>query len=174
MKSGIYLLNVYDNCACSSYQYGYEYYDDNGSKLFEKVFKEAKEFDENDRAIVSDDGIKYYLINKEGKRVSEYYSRVRNMGDYYAVGNETTKFSGIIDANGKTILEYSYSDYYITQVNNKYYSVFETTEGKYMIYDLDKKLELAVLNSFPDFSEHYIESRKDGYYLYNGKMIYKY
>lgn len=161
------------------YKYDYEYYNVNGERMFDKTFKKADKFDSHGLAQVSDDGDNYYLIDKTGKRISDDYSDIAlyfdngDYEDYYIV--EKNKLMGIIDVNGKVIVDCIYSDIDRKSMNNKY-AILKTTDSKYILYDITNRKEIMKSDIYPNLSYQYFSTNEDGvnqYYTYNGKLIYE-
>lgn len=174
MKSGLYILGTYYSLSCGTESGTYEYYKSNGENAFGKSFKYAEKFDKNGLAKVSEDTENYYLIDTNGKKISQDYSSISLYYDYYIVTKNDLK--GIIDKNGNVILDCKYKNIDITEKNKKNYANLTTSDSKYIIYDIAKKSELMTLDSMPSLYDHYISVSKDynnQYYTYNGKMFYE-
>lgn len=173
MKNGLYILKAYYRNTCGDDSDTYEYYKTNGEKAFGKSFKSAKMFDENDLAIVSEDKENYYLMDINGKKISQDYSDIHSRSSYYTVVKN--KLEGIIDKNGNVILECKYKE--VQPIKNiEKYVILTTTDSKYIVYDIEKKSEIVTVDKSPSLTAHYIEVSKDGknqYYTYNGKMFYE-
>lgn len=174
MKNGLYILGTYYSKTCKTESGTYEYYTSNGENAFGKSFQKAEKFDENGLAKVSEDKENYYLIDSTGKKVSNDYSSISLSSGYYIVAKDDLK--GIIDKDGKIIVDCLYLKVEITEKQNKKYAKLTTSDSKYVIYDISEKSELMTFDSSPSFSTHYITVKKDGhnqYYTYNGKMFYE-
>ena len=88
---------------------------------------------------------------------------------------EKNKLKGIIDVNGKVIVDCIYSDIDRKSMNNKY-AILKTTDSKYVLYDITNRKEIIKSDSYPGLSYQYFSINKDGvnqYYTYNGKLIYE-
>ena len=174
MKNGLIILGTYYSTSCGTESGTYEYYKSNGENAFGKSFKRAEKFDKNGLAKVSEDKENYYLIDTNGKKISQDYSNISLNSDYYVVTKNDLK--GIIDKNGNVILDCNYKSIEITEKNKKKYAKLTTSDSKYIVYNIEKKSELMTLDSSPSLSTHYISVSKDGnnqYYTYNGKMFYE-
>ena len=53
-----------------------------GTRINDKAYERAYEFDENGYASVSEDAKNFYLINLKGKKVSDYYANDRSAKKY--------------------------------------------------------------------------------------------
>ena len=174
MKNGLYILGTYYSNTCGTDFGTYEYYKSNGENAFGKSFARAEKFDKNGLAKVSDDKKSYYLIDANGKKISQDYDNILLNLDYYIVTKDDLE--GIIDKDGKVVADCLYSRINITENQNKKYATLITSDKKYIIYDLEKKSELLTLDSSPSFNLHYISVSKGGkniYYTYKGNMFYE-
>lgn len=174
MKNGLYILGTYHSKSCGTESGTYEYYKSNGENAFGKSYARAETFDKNGLAKVSDDKENYYLIDTNGKKVSQDYSSISLYSGYYIVTKNDLK--GIIDKEGNVIVDCLYSRIDITEKQNKKYAILTTSDSKYVIYDISKKSEIMTFDSSPSLNTHYISISKDGknqYYTYNGKMFYE-
>lgn len=175
MVNGLYVLSTHNYESCSNVEpYLYEYYKANGEKAFDKSFKYAYAFNEEGTAIVSEDKENYYLIDSNGKKVSQEYTDIsRNTytnGNYFIVTKNDKK--GLIDLNGNVIVECEYEKIELEEKN----AIFKTAESKYIAYDLNTKKEIMTTDTKPAFWDHYIVISKDEskqYYTYKGKLFYE-
>lgn len=175
MVNGLYVLSTHNYESCSNVEpYLYEYYKANGEKAFDKSFKYAYAFNEEGTAIVSEDKENYYLIDLNGKKVSQDYSNIsRNVytnRNYFIVTKNDKK--GLIDLNGNVIVECEYEKIELKEKN----AILQPTESKYIAYDLNTKKEIMTTNTKPVFWDHYIVISKDDtlqYYTYKGKLFYE-
>ena len=170
----MYILGTYYSSSCGTSSGTYEFYNSKGENAFGKSFARADNFDKNGFAKVSDDKEKYYLIDTTGKKISDDFDNLSLYNNYYIVTKNNLK--GILDKNGKQVLDCKYSDIDITEKQNKYYAKLSTTDSKYILYDISKKAEILKLESSPNFYDHYILITKDNneqYYAYNGKLFYE-
>ncbi len=173
-EKGFYVLGTYYSSSCGTSSGTYEFYNSKGENAFGKSFTRVNNFDKNGLAKVSEDKEKYYLIDTTGKKVSDDFDNITLSNNYYIVTKDNLK--GILDKDGKQILECKYSNIEITEKQNKYYAKLSTTDSKYILYDINKKVEVLNLESSPNFYEHYILITKDNnkqYYAYNGKLFYE-
>ena len=171
MKDEMFILKTYNSKSCGTDAGYYEYYKSNGEKVFDKSFKSATNFGDDGVAIVSEDGNNYYLMNKNGKKISKDYSKVVYYSGYYIVSVNNLK--GIIDANGNVLVDILYSD---INFDNGEYPILTTTDSKYVVYDLNKKTNVITFDSIPEMYDHYMKiyiGDKTLYYAYNGKKFYE-
>ncbi len=170
----IYLLK--NDRSCDGKLNSYEYYKSNGEKLIDKSFYNANEFDLNGLAKVGDQASIFYLIDKTGNKVSGDYSNIYTHDGYYTMKNKELLW-GILDKNGKEILPPKYLSIGIKDNNGKTYGLIETTDSKYIVYDLENNKELLNLDSKPNLdNSHYIKVSSNGktqYYTYDGKLFYE-
>lgn len=172
MKNGLYLLSTIKYNKCGIEPGMYEYYKSNGEVAFGKTFKSASLFDKNGLAKVSEDGEKYYLMDSNGKKVSDEYSDITANLDYYVVTNNNLK--GIISENGKSLVDCKYSQ--VSIIGNHEYALLTTPDSKYVLYNLETKNQIKTFDEMPGSSEHYLTITKNGvkqYYTYSGKMFYE-
>lgn len=165
MNNDMYVLYV-DNA--------YEFYGTNGKKAIKESYKYATEFDKNNLAKVSEDGVAYYLINEKGKKVGSKYSSISSYENYYIV-TDKDGLKGVINKKGKVILDTKYYNINIRKVRDKYYAIASTKEGKYSLYNLDNRKLIKKASSIITISDHYVKvsgNNKTSYYTYKGKLIY--
>lgn len=175
MVNGLYVLTTQNYESCSNVEpYLYEYYKANGEKAFDKSFKYADAFNDEGTAIVSEDKENYYIIDSNGKKVSQDYSDIsRNVytnRNYFIVTKNDKE--GLIDLNGNVIVECEYEKIELKEKN----AIFTTAESKYIAYDLNTKKEIMTTNTKPVFWDHYIVIPKDDtlqYYTYKNKLFYE-
>lgn len=172
--NGFYILGTYFSKPCGTESGTYEYYNSKGENTFDKSFKFADKFNKNGLAKVSEDKQNYYLINKEGKKVTEDYSNITLNNEMYIVTKDNLK--GLVDETGKEIIKCEYTAINVTQKQNKKFAVLTSKDSKYIVYDIEKNKEILESDSAPSLDKHYITSTKDGqkqYYTYSGKMFYE-
>lgn len=173
-ENGIYVLETSYGSKCNT-SYGiHEYYKSNGTKAFEGSFKSASEFNEDGVAIVSEDGKKYYLINKKGKKISNEYEKISGSKDFYKVENDDLE--GIIDKSGKEIVKVDYSDIEIRERRNIKYAILEGKDSKYSVMNLNNKKVLVTSDNELKVTSNYIYDYNDGktkYYTLKGKLFYE-
>ncbi|MBE6161129.1 MAG: hypothetical protein E7158_02770 [Firmicutes bacterium] len=169
----IYLLNIRKIGNCKLEEFNYEFYNSSGELAFDKKFKYAKIFDINKLAIVSEDSKKYYLIDKDGSKVSEDYDLINSYNGYYIAVNDNKK--GLLDGNGKQIVPCEYENVELINLNKKY--IIATNEyGKNIVINFENSKEIVKSTEKPILNNHYIEIDKEDkneYYTYNGKLFFE-
>lgn len=171
---GLYILGTYFSRPCGTESGTYEYYNTKGENAFDKSFKFAEKFNENGLAKVSEDKQNYYLINKDGKKVTDDYSNITLNNEVYIVTKDNLK--GLVDETGKELVKCEYTTINIMKKQNKKYAVLTSTDSKYTVYDIEAKKEILKSDTVPSLDVHYLTITKDGlrqYYTYNGKMFYE-
>ena len=176
VDSGYASQRIYLLGNCQGYGTGkYIYYKADGTRLNEDSYMKASKFDENGKAIVTLDRNTYYLINKNGEKISSEYSALSSSYGYYiATDSDKTKILFDKDlkelARGKSIN--------IESINDELYATIEN-DGNYTLYNLDKRKELVTVQSSLDTSssKYYFTTKKDSktqYYAYaTGKLVYE-
>lgn len=171
-----YLLNYTYNSEDDGHVYNtYQFYDENGNVLTSDYYDYAEPFDEYGYAKVKKDDV-YYLIDKEGKKVTDDYEIIRKYvnglitlekadGSVEIVNEKLNKITET-DNNSFNLYETSKEIYLIVE-NNNIYSIYNYTSNK-KIVDVSYK---------PDFEENYFvtsENGKTNYYSYKtGKIFYQ-
>lgn len=173
VNEGLYILYERESEGCSG-ENKYAYYKADGERAFGS-YKRAEKFNKKGFAQVSNDGVKYYLIDKKGNKVTDEYDRIDGAlnDEYYYVTSGGKK--GVISADGNVLLDVKYEGASATMYN-KQYALLTVTKNEYVLYDLKNKKEIVKLDSKPDFYREYFITRKDGktsYYTYNGKMFFE-
>ena len=177
-KYGVYLLG-----SCQGYGDNDKIYINyDGTRINDKSYKRAYEFDNNGYASVSEDGKKYYLINLKGEKVSDYYSnnstaeKIYNLKGtddlYYGTNEDGT--TTIFEINGKKLATGKKTDTVVS--NGVAYAIMEK-DGKYTIRDLRKEKDIVTVDSKPSVYGRYFttssNSKKQYYSFVNGKMFYE-
>lgn len=169
----LYILNTHFNKSCGTDFGTYEFYNENGEKMFDKSFKSAKLFDSNKLVQVSEEKGIYYLIDEKGKKVSNDYSEIVLKDKFYMVKSDSKK--GILDSEGKEIVFGDYSNITIDSTNNDSFAVLETTDKKYEVYNLSTKKQVMSSDNKVSVQKHYMIVTVDGkkeYYTFSGKKFY--
>ncbi len=176
--NGLYLLGTDSSRSCGTESGIYEFYNSKGEKAFDKTFVKAENYDLNGNAKVSEDGTNYYLIDSEGEQVSSLYDDINTVmilsGHYVVTKNN---LNGIIDKDGKEIIEPAYKDIDIFDVNDIIYAVMATDDSKNVVYDLTNDEEIVTVDGYARLSDNYIytnNNNKQQYYSYkNGNMFHE-
>ena len=142
-----------------------------GKKIGKKNYMRATTFDDNGRAIVSEDGRHYYIIDTKGNPVGEQYRMIERIDNYYIGIN--TDISRLYDSEGNVLVKGNS----IVKKNFVNYSVLLVRKKKkYSIYNTETKEKLITLKSVPILEDNYFivkENKEIKYYSYlNGNMFY--
>ena len=166
--NNIYLLEKCGTAKSAGY---YAYYTKEGKKIGKKNYSRATPFDENGRAIVSDDNSHYYIIDTKGNSIGEQYRMIERIDNYYVGIN--TDVSRLYDADGNvlikgnSIVKKKFVNYSVLLVRNK---------KKYSIYNTDTKEKIVTLKSVPILEDNYfvVKDKKEiKYYSYaTGDIFY--
>ena len=101
----MYVLYTRYSSKCKTNKGDYELYNKKGEKIVDKVFKYVYMYEKV--TIVSEDEKKYYLVDSNGKELSEKYDSITfDKNGYFIVKNDN-KY-GLLDYNGKKILDTNY------------------------------------------------------------------
>ncbi len=177
-RHGVYLLDH-----CSGYGKGNKIYlNYDGTRINDKSYERAYEFDENGYASVSEDAKNFYVINLKGEKVSDYYSNNSSAEKIYNVNGTEDLYYGtnedgtttIFKINGKKLVT---GQNIQTQLsNNVIYAIIEN-DGKYTIRDLKKEKDIVTVDSKPNTYPNYFTTSvnsKTQYYSYTtGKLFYE-
>lgn len=181
-RYGVYLLDH-----CSGFGNGDKIYiSADGTRINDKSYKRAYEFDENGYASVSEDGKNFYLINLKGEKVSDYYSDNRTAEKIYNINETDDLYYGtnengtttIFDINGQKLVSVEKINIHtnIHVFNNDAYIIIENN-GKYTVRDLKKEKDIVTSVSKPKTYTNYfttLENSKTQYYSYTtGKLFYE-
>lgn len=178
IHNDLYLLGTYSSIECATKSGIYEFYNSKGEKVFNKIFTSAENYDYNGNAKVSEDDINYYLIDNDGKQVSNLYNNINTvtiLHGYYIVTKNNLK--GLINNKGKEIIAPTYKDINIYSVRNVNYAIMTTEDNKKVIYNLNTNKEITSATGIVSLDEHYISVSNNGkkqYYSYkNGNMFHE-
>ncbi|MEG0276557.1 MAG: WG repeat-containing protein [Coprobacillus sp.] len=154
---------------------GYQYYNFDHKLIIDKVYLDAKPFDENARAVVKTDEKGYSLIKDNGDVLTkEFYAQIKYIGSsYYAVYNETGNY-GIIDKEGTEIFPLQYTtlpEQAIAKYQDKVYMILGKN-GRSYVYDVEDDMNVIFSKeSFVKLNEKgYFEAGKE-YYTFDGDLI---
>jgi hypothetical protein len=153
---------------------GYQYIDWNNQILSNTYYYEAYPYDNNYVAIVKDKENSTYLIDKEGKQLTENkYFNIKYIGSsYYAVYNEDGKF-GIVDKEGKEILSTEFTELNDTPIihyNNKEYFML-SKNGRYYIIDTETNETIFSKEGTMEYNDDGYLKVNESYYTFNGELI---
>lgn len=178
---GIYLMSY---CSKNNEKRLYKFYKKDGTRLTQEDYKDATYFDNNGRAIVSQDKETYYLIDMNGKQISEEYKSIR-LSEYTNIINDrkyyiATKSDGsvsIIDKDAKVYLTLNNKP---VDLKKGIKAVFASVKNgdKYEIYNVNTGKLITTVDSEPRFEDNYFtirsEDYKKKYYSYeNGKLFFE-
>lgn len=179
-RHGVYLLEH-----CSGFGNGdkiYMNYD--GTRINDKSYKRAYEFDENGYAPVSEDAKNFYLINLKGEKVSDYYTNNSSAEKIYNVAGTDNLYRGtnedgtttVFEVGGKKLLTGKFI-WPMTDITADGNFVIVEKDNKYTVYDLIKAKDIVTLGSEPTMFSNYFttsENSKTQYYSYTtGKLFYE-
>lgn len=178
ISQDVYLLQY-----CSGYGDGkHIYINYDGTRINNKSYKYAEQFDKNGYAEVSEDKINFYLINLKGEKVSDVYtskygygliSSVEGSDDLYIYDNREGQ-KELFRVNDKKLL--AGESITTHNVNNTIYAIVKNND-KYTIYNTDKNKEVITLNEKPSTYKNYFTIKKNSktqYYSFiTGKMFYE-
>ena len=154
---------------------GYQYYTFSGKKAFKTIFKDAQDFDKNGLAVVSKDGEKYYLMNKEGKKVSKNYVSIQYLDKGYYAAYETNSKYEVIDKKGQVVInDYFMSEAKIFEFDGVVYGILNKSGTTYL-YNMDEQESVFSLEGeYVLYQDMYL-MKKDhkAYYDLEGNVIYK-
>lgn len=153
---------------------GYQFYKFNGQLAFKGSFKEATDFDNAKRAVVSKKEDQYYLIDLQGQKVSKNYQRIEYIGHGYYAGYKTNSKYEVIDKNGKKVIkDYFMGSKQIISDNDELLGVFNKSGTTY-VYDLKENEVLFSKEGELTYKDGYfIKENHKGYYDIEGNVIYK-
>ena len=152
----------------------YVYYDLEGKKLFDADYDQAYNFDKYDRAVVREDR-DYFLVDKKGKKIAgPYYYIESYSSDIYVISNSEYKY-GVIDLNGKKLLDVKYSSItpYTFELST-YLSIYH--DGKHSLYSVKDKKFIIEKKDKLVLDTNYVkceDGELDQYFTYNGQMFYE-
>ncbi len=176
INSGTYLLGEDYDCKNYKCKHKYSYYDLDGNLLFNKSFITAEIFDENKNAIVSEEKEKYYLINIEGKKISEYYTKINKCNKYNCYNVKSNNLAGLLDESGNVLIEPLYNNIDIWSKNGKEFAILKTADDKYVLYNVESKKTIFTSNNNMNLEDNYIFVENNDnrqYFTFSGKMFYE-
>lgn len=179
-KHGVYLLDH-----CSGFGNGNKIFiNADGTRINDKAYQRAYEFDENGYASVSEDDKNFYLINLKGEKVSDYYSNDNSAEKIYYIKGTENLYCGsnedgtrtIFEVDGEKILTGKFNRYFTNTTSGGVFVILEQ-DNKYIVYNVMTGKPIVNLDSEPYMSEDYFttsENSKTQYYSYiTGKLFYE-
>ena len=176
-KKGYTSMKLYSVYDLNLSKPAYVFYNSKGELAFDKKFRKVYRIDPDQKAYVTEDGNKAYMINEKGERLYGDYDSLYGDGDNYHIVKKSGLY-GIVDDSGNNILDFIYNSIEPVTVNglNKKYVLLKTTDSKYIVYCVDDKKEVLTYENQPSFYRHYItttKARKLTYYTYTGNVFYE-
>ncbi len=168
LEDGYILRNyTYGDCDVES---GYIYYSKKGEKLSDRYYA-ASPWDENGYAIVASEYQDYYLIDKDFKKVSDSYQRIRNYGKLYLASKE--KDYELLD-NHQKILETGIEEYdTATATKKKEIFIGVEKDGKVTVYNATTQKKVGEVEGKDiRFTDHYYLLGNVYYSYQTGKSFY--
>lgn len=154
---------------------GYQYYDFSGKAKIDTYFKYCGDFTKDKVAVVSKDGEKYYLIDEDGKKISEKYEKIESLGNGYYAGYETSTKFEVLNAQGQVVIEdYFMGESEIFTFDEEVYGLFNKS-GTTHVYNMSDYSELFSLEGeYTVYQERYlVSSDYKKYYDMSGELFYK-
>ena len=160
-----------------NYNYKVRYYNKEGKEINETIYsKNSGDFNPAGYCLVNYTENKYYVIDKNGKKVSEVYDKASKMDyiDYYEATKNNIKY--LLNEQGKLIAK-GYIKVNYKNSDNLLDKIFITYENKTEIYSISKNKVIATINEANlNFEDNYAYKTSGGtttYYSYKtGKSFY--
>ncbi len=154
----------------------YTYYYINGKRIFDKTFKDAKQFNDYGLAIVKENSY-YNLINLKGELLTNSYSSIEDHEDYY-LGLNSNGSKDIINLKGEVVKTTTATvSTFFTRKDGRHFMVLEENNNQ-TILDFDKKTDvLTNIKGSIYLRNNTILVQIDKqviFYAYNGKKAYEY
>ncbi len=175
-NSGLYRLKTIKANGCSETSNMYQFYNENGKKVNNTLYKYASDFDKNGNSIVGLDSSTYFLINDSGKKISEEYSYLTFIKTsqiiYYLAANKDSSY--VLNKDGKVVYTLSKNEtVQVERVRDSDYLIIKSKD-LYSIYDITNRLMLV--EKIPSYvlTNNYITTLDyDYYFSYRGTLIDK-
>lgn len=170
---GLYVLTTSKGEGCNL-ELNYELYDEKGNKVNDIETKDLSSLDINNNYLVKYDG-KYYLLNKNGKKISTSYDKIEQYKGFYIAENDYLR--GVLDITGNVLLEVKYDILNVIDVGDTKYVYGSIIDNQDIIYDVNNKKQLFFSHNKikPTNNYFYVDNFGSRYYYsyINGKMFYK-
>lgn len=153
---------------------GYQFYDFKGKKAFAETFLYAQGFSADQRAIVSKDEKKYYLIDNTGKKIGKSYENIIYIDNgFYAVYQDG--LYSVMDKNGAIVIDEGFlGNCFIQKHKDITYGVFVKNNVSYVYNMKDYKLIFKKTGSLNlNSNGYFVTNDKSTYYTLKGEKIYK-
>lgn len=154
---------------------GYQYYDFTGKAKIKTYYKYCGDFTKDQVAIVSEDGEKYYMIDKNGEKLSKKYVKMEVIGHGYYAGYESSTKFVVLNAQGEQVID----DYFmgtcdIYTYDEQIYGLFNKS-GTTHVYNMSNQEEMFTLEGeYKVYQERYlVSSNYKKYYDMSGNLYYK-
>lgn len=154
---------------------GYQYYNFSGKAKIKTYYKSAGDFTKDGVAVVSEDGKKYYLMDKSGKKLSKNYVKIDTIGNGYYAGYETNTKFVVLDSKGEKVIDdYFMGDSETYIYDNEVYGLFNKS-GTTHIYNMNEcEEEFALEGEYKIYQSSYlVSSDYKKYYDMSGEEYYK-
>lgn len=154
---------------------GYQYYTFSGKKALKTIFKDAQDFDKNGLAVVSKDGEKYYLMNKDGKKVSKNYVSIQCLDKGYYAAYETNSKYEVIDKEGQVVInDYFMAEGQIFEFDGVVYGILNKSGTTYLYNMDDQESVFSLEGEYVLYQDMYLMKKNHkAYYDLEGNVIYK-
>lgn len=175
-NTGLYRLKTIKANGCNETSNMYQFYNENGKKVNNTLYKYANAFDRNGNSIVGLDSSTYFLINDSGKKISEEYAYLTviktSQITYYLAANKDKSY--VLNKNGKVVYTLAKNETAeVERVRDRDYLIIKSG-GLYSIYDITNSLMLV--EKIPSYvlTNNYITTLDyDYYFSYRGTLIDK-
>ena len=154
---------------------GYQYYGFNGKEAIKTIYKDAQDFDKNGLAVVSKDGEKYYLMNKDGKKVSKNYVAIQYLDKGYYAAYETNSKYEVIDKEGQVVInDYFMAEGQIFEFDGVVYGILNKSGTTYLYNMDDQESVFSLEGEYVLYQDMYLMKKNHkAYYDLEGNVIYK-
>lgn len=175
-NNGLYRLKTIKANGCNETSNMYQFYNENGKKVNDTLYKYAGDFDRNGNSIVGLDSSTYFLINSSGKKISEEYAYLTviktSQITYYLAADKDKSY--VLNKDGKVVYTLLKNENVeVERVRNKDYIIIKSN-NLYSIYDIANNLMLV--EKIPSYvlTNNYITTLDyDYYFSYRGTLIDK-
>ena len=154
---------------------GYQYYGFNGKEAIKTIYKDAQDFDQYGVAVVSKDGEKYYLMNKDGKKVSKNYVSIQYLDKGYYAAYETNSKYEVIDKEGQVVINgYFMAEGQIFEFDGVVYGILNKSGTTYLYNMDDQESVFSLEGEYVLYQDMYLMKKNHkAYYDLEGNVIYK-
>lgn len=175
-NNGLYRLKTIKTNGCNETSNMYQFYNEDGKRLNNTLYKYASDFDRNGNSIVGLDSSTYFLINNSGKTISEEYSYLMAIKTskitYYLAVNKDKSY--VLNKDGKVVYNLANNETAdVERVRDRDYLIIKS-KNLYSIYDIANSQMLV--EKIPSYvlTNNYITTLDyDYYFSYRGTLIDK-